>query len=223
MFKSFLYSLDKPPQDELLRRIEREKVSDKYFTAMGGTIIASLAVMVVGVLGIFIYNNQIQVPPITYSVKKLADGQYEQNQIISLPEPSQNVNNVTKWLKEALMLTYSFSFLNYDKVVDESYYYFTSDGYTTYKNSLNASKIKEVLDDKLMQVSLVPISEPILVKGVVVNGVARWVFRTEVIVNYTTGSQSIDEKYVIETLIVKVPPYKSVKGLGIAQYNMLKK
>lgn len=115
-------------------------------------------------------------------------------------------------------------FLNYDKVVDEAYYYFTVDGYKMYLNALNSSELKKALDDDLMNISLVPTGEPILIKGTQFeDGTKTWLLRTDVIINYRSGGESVNDKYQIDTLVVQVPPYKSVKGLGIAQYNLTKK
>ncbi len=237
MFKSFLYKLDKPEDNDLLQRIEKEAVVDKYFTALGGTVISIVSIMILGIMAIYLYTEQAKIPPKTYSVKltkqepiKNEAGQLVEQppkqvatQIISLSAPSHQLKNVISWLKEAIMASYSFSFQNYDKVVDESYYYFTADGYTTYLNALKMNKIKTTLDKDLMQISIIPVSEPILVNAQQFGETTRWLFRTEAVINYTTGNQTINDKYIVETLIVQVPPYKSIKGLGIAQYSLTKK
>lgn len=238
MFKSLLYALDKPAEDNLLKKIEKEPITEKYFTALGGALLAGVGVIGLGIMSIFFYNSQSTIPPATFSVRQIASppvmneaGQMvnappkiEQKQIISLYSPSHQLSNVTKWLKEALMSTYSFSFTDFDKVTDEAYYYFTADGYKTYLNALNNSELQKSLKEDLMVISLVPVSEPTLINGKRYDdGTTTWMFRTDVIVNYVTGSQTLNDKYQIETLVVQVPPYKSVKGLGIAQYNINKK
>ena len=50
MFKKFLYFLDTPPEDDLLKRIEREPITAKYFMAIGGSIIMLLSVILVHLL-----------------------------------------------------------------------------------------------------------------------------------------------------------------------------
>ena len=237
MFKNFLYFLDRPPQDELLQRIEREPISSKYFMALGGSIILMLSVIIIGLVSIYVYKSREFQAPITYSVKqspstKAIDdkgqeyvkvGEIEQNQIITLPQPHQSMKNVVNWLKDAMMNTYSFSFLNFDESVDNSSYYFTPAGYSSYKRALEIAGVKSALEKNLMQISLVPISEPIMIMGGDIGDVQYWQFRTEVLINYTTGSQTKNTKYIIETTVESVPPYRSAKGLGISQYNVLTK
>lgn len=237
MFKKFLYFLDTPPEDDLLRRIEREPITAKYFMAIGGSIIMLLSVIVIGSLSIYIYKGREFTAPIAYSVKQLPStkavneqgqeymkpGSIEQNQIITLPQPHQSMKNVVTWLKDAMMNTYSFSFLNFDESVDKSSYYFTPDGYSSYKRALELAGVKDALQKNLMQISLVPISEPIMIIGGDIGDVQYWKFRTEVLINYTTGSQTKNAKYIVETTVESVPPYRSPKGLGISQYNVLTK
>lgn len=238
MFKSFLYWLDKPARDSLLERIEKESITNKYYQVFAGTIMACVAVIVLGLVAMFVHSQQSLIPPDTFSVRNYQPEavysdlgekiqpppQQEVNQVVSLYGPIQQLKNVNKWLKEALMVTYSFGFLNYDKVVDEAYYYFTVDGYKMYLNALNSSELKKALDDDLMNISLVPTGEPILIKGTQFeDGTKTWLLRTDVIINYRSGGESVNDKYQIDTLVVQVPPYKSVKGLGIAQYNLTKK
>lgn len=237
MFKSFLYWLDKPAKDSLLERIEKEPITEKYFRAFAGSIIASIAVIVLGLLAIFSYNSQQEIAPKTFSVKNFTPPpvvndlgqevsqptQQEVKEIVSLGGPIHQLKNVNRWLKEALMMTYSFNFLNFNKVVDEAYYYFTPDGYKMYLNALNSIALSEALENDLMNVSLVPVGEPTLINAVQYeDGTTTWLFRTNVIINYTAGSQELNDKYKVEALVVQVPPYKSIKGLGIAQYSLSK-
>lgn len=238
MFKSFLYWLDKPARDSLLERIEKESITSKYYQAFGGTIMACVAVVCLGLIAMFVHSQQSSIPPDTFSVRNYKPEavysdlgekvqppvQQEVKQVVSLSGPIQQLKNVNKWLKEALMVTYSFGFLNYDKVVDEAYYYFTVDGYQMYLNALNNSELKKALQDDLMNITLVPISEPIVIKGTQFeDGTKTWLLRTDVIINYRSGGESLNDKYQIDTLVVQVPPHKSVKGLGIAQYSLTKK
>lgn len=235
MFKKFLYFLDKPPEDDLLRRIEKEEIAPKYFMALGGSIIALLSVIVVGLLSIYLYKDREFEAPLTYSVKQLPatkvvgedgkeylqPGGYEQQQIITLPQPHQSLKNVVNWLKYALMNTYSFSFLDFEQSVDNASYYFTPEGFNSYKRALEFAGVKNSLEKNLMRISLVPVSEPILIVGGDIGDVQYWKFRTQVIVNYATGSQMENKKYLIEVIVESVPPWRSPKGLGISQYNVL--
>lgn len=233
MFKNFLYFLDRPAEDELLKRIEKEEITDKYFVAIAGSILSLCMVFFLGVYAIYVYKNNEFVAPVTYSIKKLnkeqnkTDGtkaeSIEQSQIITLPQPHQSMKNVINWLKIAMMNSYSFSFLDFDANVEKSSYYFTPKGYSSYKRALEFAGIKDALEKNLMQISLVPISEPILIIGSEIGDVQYWKFRTEVLVNYTTGSQTKNSKYIIETTVESVPPYRSAKGLGISQYNLFTK
>lgn len=237
MFKSLLYKLDKPQDNALLKRIEKESITEKYYTALGGTILSVGAIMVFGLASMYLYNAQSVIPPKTIAVQlqkqeqvKNEAGQmidvapkYVNTEIISLNAPTHNLKNVSSWLKEAIMATYSFSFNDYDKVVDDAYYYFTSNGYSTYLNALALAKWKEKVTTNLLQVSIIPIGEPIQISKKQVGDSLHWLFRTEVLINYTTGGQVINDKYLVDTLVVQVPPYKSVKGLGIAMYSLTKK
>lgn len=234
MFKRFLYFLDRPPEDDLLRRIEKEPITNKYFMALSLSIIASLSIIVLGCVSIYLYKGKEFMSPMTFSVKELPavkeidqagqeylrHGGYEQNQIIVLPQPHQSLKNVVNWLKIALMNTYSFSFLDFDKNVENSSYYFTPEGYASYKRSLELVGVKNSLEANLMTVSLVPLSEPILLIGGDIGDVQYWQFRTEVLINYSTGSQKSNKKYIVDVIVESVPPWRSPKGLGISQYNV---
>ncbi|KTC91363.1 DotI/IcmL family type IV secretion protein [Fluoribacter dumoffii] len=68
------------------------------------------------------------------------------------------------WVNEAIVATYTYSYQNYLEDQKKIAKYFTADGWITYSNALNASKLPEAVQKNLYRVSAVATEPPVITK-----------------------------------------------------------
>ncbi len=219
--KSLLDFLDKSPDDALTERMQKEPVSAKYWLFFGVSIAALLISALLNLTSLF---RKPETPPADlFSVvrknEKLDESTIKKVRV-TLPSAHNTVKNVTAWIKEAIGETYSFGFLNFDKQVSKASIYFTEEGYAGYLKALEIAKIRDSVLSKKLEISILPLKEPILINSGVYRDEEYWRFKTPVLVSYFGGKEPIKQKYMLEILIRKVPSYVNPKSLAIHEYIM---
>jgi intracellular multiplication protein IcmL len=215
MFKNILLSLDKPGNDVVADSIDKQPIVSKYWFNLGGSIVFILITLLVGFLSIIVYDKKSS--PVTYAINL---EKKTKQQIIVLPFPHQSFKNVSGWIVDAVSVAYSFDFLNYDKQVKKAAYYFTPEGYNTYLTALEVTKIQKEVVGKKLQISLIPLQNPILVNGGTFGETQFWRFKLPVLVSYYGGKEPVIKKLMVELLVLRVPAHENYKGLAIAEFNM---
>lgn len=66
------------------------------------------------------------------------------------------------WVNEAIVTTYTYSYKNYLENQKKIAKYFTADGWMAYSNALNASKLPEAVQKNLYSVSSVATEPPVI-------------------------------------------------------------
>lgn len=216
MFKNFLFFLDKPVNDGLSDRIDSEPIVAKYWFNLGATIVCLIIACLFGTFSILTYDNKEA--PITFSVNKKTNVKEE---LILLPYPHQSFKNISEWIVDAVTASYSFDFRNYDKQVEKAGYYFTPDGYRTYLNALIITKVKQSVIDKKLEISIIPLQNPVLINGGSFGSTEFWRFQLPVRVSYYGGKEPVIQSLNVEVLVLRVPTYQNYKGLSIAEFNMV--
>ncbi len=217
----FLKILDKPSEDDLLERIEKEPVVKKYGIFFAASLL-SLWVAALSNILIAIQNTETPPAPL-YAIKKVNDSYSVENaQLvpITLPTAHNTFKNVSAWLKEAITETYSFGFLDYKKKLESVEIYFTPEGYASYLKAVEDSGLVQEIAGKKMEISIITLDEPVMINSGVFQDTEFWRFRTKVLVSYFAGSTPKKVKYIVEILIKKVPSYVNPKSLSIHEYNM---
>ncbi|PWY55717.1 type IV secretion protein IcmL [Legionella qingyii] len=74
------------------------------------------------------------------------------------PEPVQ----LSVWVNEAIVATYTYSYKNYLEDQKKIAKYFTADAWIAYSNALNASKLPEDVQKNLYSVSAVATAPPVI-------------------------------------------------------------
>ena len=214
--KEIIYALDRPPKDSIAERLDKESVTKKYWFNMGISIVILLITCIIS--AVTIVKSSTPKVPYTMAVNIKQNKGYE---ITTLPYPHQSFKNVSGWLFDAIMLSYSFNFNNYYSQVEKSSYFFTPQGYDMYLKALTASKIETDIMLKKLDITTVPLQEPVLINSGVFSSTEFWRFRVPVLVSYYGGKTPVIQKQLIEVLILRVPAHNNPKGLSISEFNMI--
>jgi intracellular multiplication protein IcmL len=215
MLKNFLFMLDNRSSDILSERIDKEPIAEKQWKNLSLSILLLLMTILVSIISLVKYESQLA--PVTFAVNMKTK---TIEQLNLLPYPQQSFKNVSAWLIDAITTSYSFDFNKFNEQVDSAAYYFTTDGYKTYLTALETSKIKASVIGKKLQISIIPLQNPILINGGSVGSTDFWRFKTPMLISYYGGRDAVTQKTMVEVLVLRVPTYQNYKGLAIAEFNM---
>lgn len=213
--KEIIYVLDKPPQDSINDRINQEKITKKYWFNLGISII--FLILATALAGFSLVKRK-DIPAATFTIDRKNNTIQE---TVTLPYPHQSFKNISGWVFEAIMASYSFDFNSYYNQVDKSAYYFTPDGYNMYLNALKVSKVETQVVENKLEISTVPLQEPVLINGGSFGATEFWRYRVPVLVSYYGGKVPVVEKQMVEVLVLRVPSFQNPKGLSISEFNMV--
>lgn len=213
--KNIFYALDAPPKDSINTRIEQEPITKKYWMRIGLSLVFSI--ISIGLV-IFSLMKEKDISPITFTVDRKNNTLQD---TVVLPYPHQSFKNISGWVFEAIMASYSFDFNNYYSQLDKVSYYYTPEGYTMYLKALQLAKVEGQVISNKIEVSTVPLQEPVLIKGGNLGSTEYWRYRVPVLISFYSGKDLVVERKKIEVLVLRVPAHKNPKGLSIAEFNMI--
>ena len=213
--KDIVYALDAPPKDSINNRIEQEPITKKYWMQMGLSII--FLVISTGLAG-FSLMKKTDIPAITFTVDRKNNTLQD---TLTLPYPHQSFKNISGWVFEAITASYSFDFNNYYSQLDKASYYYTPEGYSMYLKALQIAKVETQVISNKIEISTVPLQNPVLIKGGNFGSTSYWRYRVPVLISFYAGKELVIERKMIEVLVLRVPAYKNPKGLSIAEFNMV--
>lgn len=224
MFKKILNFFDNMPSDSLMQRIDKQPVMEKYYRAFAVTLVCLISLILLECF--VIYYKSKPSPANVYSVVRTNSGVLDKNSIkpipVTLPFAHQSFKNITSWLNDAIIASYTFDFVNFYKNVGNAEFYYTPDGYQAYIQALKSSGLEKDIIGKKLIASIVPLKNPALLTSGYYSTGEFWKFSVPVLINYSGGTNKpYNNKYLIEVTVVKVPAYVSHKGLAISAFSML--
>lgn len=212
--KGLLYFLDPPEKDALEARISREKKVNQYWFHIGASMSILLLTMIVSAMSVKMGDIK---PAKTFEVD-ISSGKPKPKQIRTLTFPQESPKHRMAWVTEAVMKVYSFDFLNIDKKMRQSRYYFTESSHKSFMETMEKSKMIERVKKDKLEVSLVPLIDPVLISRQDKGENKIWHYRVPVLISYYGGVNVISEKKNIEIKIIRSPIHQNPKGLEILSF-----
>jgi hypothetical protein len=115
------------------------------------------------------------------------------------------------WVNEAIVATYSYDYKNYLQEQKEIAKYFTSEGWIAYTKALNDSKLPESVAKNNYYVSAVATEPPVVVS----KGEQRWQASMPVLVMYKNPSYAQQQTLKVVVQFTTAKPGQGVRGLSI--------
>lgn len=135
-----------------------------------------------------------------------------------LDEPNTSDSVVRQWANIAVVDTFTYDFVNYEKSLQLVSQYFTDKGWYTYLRSLNDSNNLPTVIRKKLVVSAVAIKPPSILKKGMVNGVYSWRIQIPMLVTYQSASEFMQQNLLVNLLVARISTLENSKGLGIEQF-----
>lgn len=172
-------------------------------------------VVIIGlILTLIVYMNNA-VPHDRYFATT-ADGRIMQMQ--PLDRPNLDTPALLSWLATAVSETMSFSYINYQRELQNASKNFTKTGWESFTSALQKSHILDGVRELQQIVTAQPRSAPVLVQSGVLNGRYRWILQMPLIVKYTSGKENRTDHLQLRLVVERVPSLENPNGVGIAQW-----
>jgi intracellular multiplication protein IcmL len=172
-------------------------------------------IVIIGlILTLIVYMNNA-VPSDRYFATT-ADGRIMQLQ--PLDQPNLDTPALLSWVATAVAETMSFSYLNYQKELQNASKSFTKTGWETFTNALQKSHILDSVQSLQQIVTTTPRSAPVLTQQGVLNGRYRWILKMPIAVKYQGVKETRTDNLDLQLVIERVPSLENPSGVGIAQW-----
>ncbi|HYD17670.1 MAG TPA: type IVB secretion system apparatus protein IcmL/DotI [Patescibacteria group bacterium] len=172
-------------------------------------------IVIIGlILTLIVYMNNAQ--PSDRYFATTADGRIMQLQ--PLDQPNLDTPALLSWLATAVVDTMSFSYLNYQKELQDASKSFTKTGWESFTNALQKSHILDSVQSLQQIVTTTPRSAPVLVQQGVLNGKYRWILKMPIAVKYQAAKDSRTDNLDLQLVVERVPSLENPSGVGIAQW-----
>jgi intracellular multiplication protein IcmL len=181
-------------------------------------LIIMMQLILISALSVFVYVQYTNQPePVYFSLKKgdqLIEG-------VSLEKPSLTEAELLNWLTEAMIVSFSFNYYNYDKIIDSIIDYFDPVGKESYIKLIKENKqIQQVVSDKLI-LSGRPTGAPRIVKDGIVNGRYAWEVSFPFVFKFRNQRFNQDIEITLSLFVVRVPEKQAPLGVKIVQIQDL--
>ena len=138
--------------------------------------------------------------------------------MVPLSQPNLSDAALLSWVAQAATETMTFGFHDYKARLQDSSKFFTRQGWESFTQALQASRVIEAVEARQQVLSAVPGSAPVIIQEGVVNNQYRWVVEMPLVVTYKSGSSSRPDSMLVRLSIVRVPTLDNASGVGIEQW-----
>lgn len=193
--------------------VKDKKINQKTVPGLLRLIILSfLSNLVIGSILFFSFIHPME--PVYFFTT--VNGHIEK--LYPLDEPNTSDSVVRQWANIAVVDTFTYDFVNYEKSLQLVSQYFTDKGWYTFLRSLNDSNNLPTVIRKKLVVSAVAIKPPSILKKGIVNGVYSWRIQIPMLVTYQSASEFMQQNLLVNLLVARISTLENSKGLGIEQF-----
>jgi intracellular multiplication protein IcmL len=200
--------------DNLQTVVMRNKFyREGYQSLMKIAVAQGLVVVILAFL--VVYKMFIEPPPVRYFATT-NDGRLMK--LSPLNQPSMTDAAVLAWTAQAAADVMTFSFLDYQRRLQNSGSYFTPVGWDGFMKAIQESRFLEGVQVNQQIITAVPAQAPVVVQRGEINGRYYWRIQLPMIVTFTSGEKKASKRQLLNLTIVRVSPLDNPSGLGIEQW-----
>lgn len=194
---------------------------EKFYSDKLGSLLLMLLLLTgltVAILGVTLYIHRLKNPaPVFFKSSERGELIPE----IPLDQPNMAPNALLNWVTENMMQNFTFNFVNYAKVIESAREDFTTEGYQTYTESLQTSRVLEkVIANKYVLRAQATSSPQITKEGVLANRYL-WKIKLTMSFRYKSVTSTVFEDADIILLVMRVPNQQSPYGIKILKYDVV--
>jgi len=178
-------------------------------------IAVAQGVVVLVLAALVVYKMFIEPTPVRYFAT------FDDGKIInmtSLSDPTLSDAAVLSWTSQSAADVMTFSFLDYQRRLQNSANYFTSVGWDGFMKAIQDSRYLEGVKENQQIVTAVPFQAPVIVQRGQTDGRYFWRIQLPMVVTFTSGEKKGTKRQLLNLMIVRVSPLQNPAGLGIEQW-----
>jgi intracellular multiplication protein IcmL len=185
--------------------------SDRHFLLL---IFTFLFIGIAAALGYWAIQER-RIQPMPEAFASTVDGKLIQPTPLNVPGFSTPA--IIEWAVSSISTSFTFNFINYEKVITDATVYYTKLGFQDYRRILIDSGIVNIVQRKKYVVSVTPTSAPIILKETLTpDNVYSWQMQFNIQVTYENARETLKQDWIITMLILRMPLSETPEGLGIA-------
>jgi intracellular multiplication protein IcmL len=173
-----------------------------------------LIFVIIGLLGINYYVVSHPTKPAYFATTR--EGRI--TPLYALNQPIISQSELLQWSIRAVISSYSFNFVEYEKQFQQSRVFFSPQGWDYFMGALRSSRNLETVIKKKLVATAVPTGSAIIVNRGVINNRYTWKVRVPVLVTYQSASTRFTQALVVTMIIQRVPLVNDPKGIAIEQF-----
>lgn len=204
------------PHHLILRAANLMKLRDRSMYPVIVALTIFLIPLAFALFGWAFYERVSKPKPLFFAVN---DG--KAYSLYALKWPNLPTRSVLQWAVEAASAAYTMNFNDYNQVLQSVRPYFTEPGYANFIQAINNANILSTIEEKKLIVSGVATGSPIILReGPTSEGYYAWQIQFPMLITYQSASDQSSQNIMLSLLIIQVPTTESVKGIGIASFNV---
>ena len=194
----------------------RSNFSKDYIYLLRFIIIMQL-ILLLGLMFLLFEQFTSEPEPVYFPLKK--GDQLIDN--VPLEQPLLTDAELLNWVTEAMIVSFSFNYHNYNKIGEKIDEYFDSFGVESYLKIINENKdIQKVVTQKLI-LSGRPTAAPRIIKDGIVNGRYAWEVEMPFILRFNNQVSNLSNVLKLNILIVRVTEQVSPLGVKIVKIEIV--
>lgn len=206
--------IKRPPTGPLATIVTRNEFYRDGFRNLVKIAIVQMIVIIGLILTLLVYMNTSK--PADRYFATTADGRIMN--LVPLDQPNMNPAALLSWVARAASEVMTFEFNGYQRQLQQSSRYFTKEGWESFTDALQKSRIIDSVTAQKQVVTAVPRSAPIVKQQGATNGKYQWVIQMPLKVTYASSTQSRADNLYLTLLVERVPSLENPDGVGIAQW-----
>jgi intracellular multiplication protein IcmL len=193
--------------------IRNEFYRDGYRSILKLAVFQSMIIL--GLVGLMFYVVHVHQPENRYFATT-EDGRLVP--MIALTEPNLSTPALMSWVAQASTEVMTFGFNDYRRRLQEASRNFTRQGWESFTEALQRSRIIETVETNQQVVTSAPQGAPILQSEGVVGGRYQWIIQIPMVLSYQSGSKTRSDSLLVTVVVVRLPRLESPNGIGIEQW-----
>lgn len=138
--------------------------------------------------------------------------------LIPLNQPNLTDQAILQWATQAVTTVFTYNFVNYRSVFQDSRQYFTGGGWGNFMQAISSSKLLSAVQEEKLMLTAVVSSAPVITNEYVFDGKYTWKAQVPVLVTFQSLSQTSYQSYIISLTIERVSTLDNKYGVGIGSF-----
>jgi intracellular multiplication protein IcmL len=198
-------------QSERIVVLKNDFYKDSFYTILLVIISLTIAVIVLFVISIYLYNNKPK--PVYFATAQSWRVQGD----VPVNLPYLSTPDLLQWTNNIFRQAFTLDFTNYDKQLNALQPYFTANGWQIFLNQINIYANANSVQQLMLFVNATPSGAPYILNSGLLTGKYAWWVVMPLTLNYISvdSANNQSKKLTLQVLVVRVSTMNNLTGVAI--------